>query len=1150
MAATRTRKRLDHEPSRHEKIRFRREEITNLDALPSAADLHPDLIRRRTAPRTLKLAFKLLASLVGLLLLLLALGYGVASWGLGRESFRAEAAKAIQAAAGPGVSASIGPARIVLDATQLLAVEVADTRLSSEATGDVVVDAGAIRLGLNLPALLSGKLLLGSAKLTDARIMPASMPSGDKRDWLAPVRDARGLIDPGKVAAATFDALHVAFDKVRAGTARRLALDDVEVILPQGGEVQRIKVLSALMTEISPGQLSFTAALDVDQRDISLEGIAARDAVSGRIELVDIAATMTDSRAATTGTTAADAPAAGSRLGATEFAIKGEEGAGAGPSRLSLTFTAADSQLDLGSRGVMPGEIGLAASISTDSPSVEVGSLRLATGRSSYDFNGAFGPKPATDGNEAPVYRYELISNESTLAPIDSNEPALRFATRVAGTYDAAASLLKADQIGVRSSAGEAIGSATVEFLAGKAPGIALALGLRDMPVTQVKQLWPWFTARSARNWVRDHLFGGQVKEGQIQFNVVAGRLGNGVPLSADEISGRFSIAGSRFDTAGLIPPIRDAVGSVEFRGNDVDVALASGTVYMPSGRTVSASNGTMRIVQANKPPVIGDLDIDVTGAADAITELVSYEPINAMRHINMTADDFSGQVSGHVKADIPLQKGIDSSKLDWLVTLNYQDLAIARPLDGQMMTEADGTIAVSPKKAVISAKGKLNGVPAEVDMVEPLRPDGPPRDRKVALVLDDKARNALAPGLSEMVSGPMRVKLDSDKPGVRAIEADLTDAKLNVPWAGWSKGAGIPAKATFVMKTEGSTTTLSDFELDGKSFSVDGAVTLSSGSLSSAQFSSVKLNRDDNVSVYVKRNGKGYAVSVKGASLDARSLIKQFTSDTETANKTTGSGAGGGVTIDADVKSLGGFHGERFSNVKLDYSGAGSKVNGLSVSAVATSGAPISIENSTEDGRRSMKVTSTDAGAVLRFLNIYENMRGGGLSISLSGSGDGPMQGPLDVRDFQVVNEPRLASIVSTRPAGDSRSLNDAVKRDIDTSRVEFERGFARVEKGKGYLKIAEGVLRGPLIGTTFQGTLYDREGNMEMTGTFMPAYGLNRLFGELPLIGLILGNGNDRGLIGVTFKLTGDANSPKLHVNPLSVIAPGIFRSIFEYR
>ena len=66
-------------------------------------------------------------------------------------------------------------------------------------------------------------------------------------------------------------------------------------------------------------------------------------------------------------------------------------------------------------------------------------------------------------------------------------------------------------------------------------------------------------------------------------------------------------------------------------------------------------------------------------------------------------------------------------------------------------------------------------------------------------------------------------------------------------------------------------------------------------------------------------------------------------------------------------------------------------------------------------------------------------------------------------------------------------------------------------------------------------------------MTGTFMPAYGLNRIFGELPLVGALLGNGRDRGLIGVTYKLSGNANTPVLEINPLSVIAPGIFRSIF---
>ncbi|MGO4843666.1 hypothetical protein AB4144_66460, partial [Rhizobiaceae sp. 2RAB30] len=79
---------------------------------------------------------------------------------------------------------------------------------------------------------------------------------------------------------------------------------------------------------------------------------------------------------------------------------------------------------------------------------------------------------------------------------------------------------------------------------------------------------------------------------------------------------------------------------------------------------------------------------------------------------------------------------------------------------------------------------------------------------------------------------------------------------------------------------------------------------------------------------------------------------------------------------------------------------------------------------------------------------------------------GDGPMRGQIDATDFWVVNEPRLASIVATTPPGDDRSLNQAVKRDIDTSRVKFERGFSMIEKGPGSLVLDRGMLRGPLIG------------------------------------------------------------------------------------
>lgn len=160
------------------------------------------------------------------------------------------------------------------------------------------------------------------------------------------------------------------------------------------------------------------------------------------------------------------------------------------------------------------------------------------------------------------------------------------------------------------------------------------------------------------------------------------------------------------------------------------------------------------------------------------------------------------------------------------------------------------------------------------------------------------------------------------------------------------------------------------------------------------------------------------------------------------------------------------------------------------------------------------------------------------------------PLAGQIDVRNFAIVNEARLQSIVSKPPPGADRSLNQAVRRDLDVSQAKFERGFARVEKGADYLSVSDGVVRGPTIGSTFQGKVFDGDGNMAITGTFMPAYGLNRIFGEIPILGQILGNGRDRGLIGITFKLSGKTSEPQLAINPLSIVAPGIFRSIFEYR
>ncbi len=1133
---------LDQELPQHEKIRFRRAEITDLSAMPSAGCAPP--LGRAAFRRRFRWLKRGALALLALVLLAVAGIYAIGASGVGTARLQQEAENAIRRLAETDVRVTGGAAGITLDGSSFLALQVKDVSLTT-AEGKPMVQAGAVRFGMRALPLVTGEVRLTSARISDARIDLATLPAG-KGDWTAALRNGQGLIDPDKVIVAVFDAVREALDAVKLESVRNIRLVNVELVLPADAGVRSVKIAEAVVRQAGADRMELSTTATVDGRTVTLAGLAARDPQTLRI--VDLDATIELSGPKLEPFW----PGAGHEPGAGTLRLTGSEGTGDTPSRLQASLNMEGTALDLGTRGLLAADIAMQATLEAGSNKVDIGRMLVRTGRSSFAFQGSIGPRPPeTSAGERPAYRYDFVSDGSMLAPDDSSEPALRFLSRIAGVYEVESRKLIADTIAVRSGSGsgsEAVGMATVEFAEGATPGLFLALNVHDMPVSHVKQLWPWMAAGSARQWVLKNLFGGRVPQASLRYDVAPGRLGSGLPLTAEEVSGRFDVEGSRFDTAGRIPPVRDAVGRVEFEGTQVRISLESGTVYMPSGRIAAASNGTLVVDDANVRPVIGKLDIDVEGDADAIVELASYEPINAMRYVGMKPEDFSGRVTGNVKADIPLQAGTDTSKLNWLVALDYKDLALAREFDGQSVADADGSIVVDPRKATIAATASLNGIPAEVNLVEPLQSSGVERSRKVALILDDKLREKFMPGLSSLLAGTIKVALENRPDGARAVSTDLTAAKLTIPWAGWSKGTGISAEASFQMKTEGGTTRLSDFYLDGKSFSARGDVVLSGGAFSSATFDRIRLNREDDIAVSVRRSGSGYKVDVSGASLDARALIKQFSADAGASGKA--SGKTDAISLSADIGTITGFHDEVLKGLKLSYDAVGSRIDGLEASAATSSGATVTAQGSASGGQRSLSMRSADAGAILRFLDIYRHVRGGGISIALQGTGDGPLRGKVDARDFLVVNEPKLASIVSTTPAGDSRSLNQAVRGNIDASRVQFERGFTEVEKGTGYVRLANGVLRGPLIGTTFQGILYDQNDNMDMTGTFMPAYGLNRIFGELPLVGAILGNGRDRGLIGVTYRLRGNVKKPELEINPLSVIAPGIFRSIFEYR
>jgi hypothetical protein len=194
------------------------------------------------------------------------------------------------------------------------------------------------------------------------------------------------------------------------------------------------------------------------------------------------------------------------------------------------------------------------------------------------------------------------------------------------------------------------------------------------------------------------------------------------------------------------------------------------------------------------------------------------------------------------------------------------------------------------------------------------------------------------------------------------------------------------------------------------------------------------------------------------------------------------------------------------------------------------------------QNGSPQIEISTSDGGALLSFLDLYHRMESGALTASVL-MGQGRSDGAIKISDFYLRNEPAMRRLVMQ---GASRADDKGTLR-FDPDAVKFARVQSGFTWANGRLTMRDGVMSGPETGLTVDGYIDVARDRIDVSGTFVPAYGLNNLVSNIPVIGVVLAGGEHEGMFAVSFRVTGAFSAPVLTVNPLSVIAPGLLRKLF---
>jgi hypothetical protein len=665
------------------------------------------------------------------------------------------------------------------------------------------------------------------------------------------------------------------------------------------------------------------------------------------------------------------------------------------------------------------------------------------------------------------------------------------------------------------------------------------------IPVDRLGDYWPIAFADGGRAWALANLSKGTID--------VAAEFGLSTPgrdlaqLKVDRMVGTIDYRGMNVRYMPQMPELEGVSGKARYENGMLRFDVASGTAagLRTSDATIVLSG------LADPPPQRASIRMPITGPAQDVGRFLARPKLGLPKDVLYDARRLGGDVSVDLSLDFPLLNALTVSELDIKAEATLSRFSLRNAIGNVDLSDASAQVKYANSELSISGTGKLDGSPVDIAWRSLFAAKAPFRQRYEVKGTIPAALIAKAglPSLEPWLTGPIGTTLHYQVGPNGSSEVvgrfEIKGAHASAPPLDWTKEPGVDGqiRLTARLAAGGKVQTI-DYDARSNGLLAAGQVRFAGdNTVQQVVLQQFRVGRTD-VAGEWKRTPGGVEVALRGAAIEMPRVRHALKSRHEAAARDP---AGAAAVSHASTK-LSLQIGQVLTEIgTLGYANGRAELVGETiVSADVTFGAGQGSTFRVTPGNpgRSVFLYVANFGAMLRDAGWIDGLAEGYLHIEGRYRDHSPtalLDGKLKMGPFRLQ---RVA------PRGNIGTLNSAID-GLDRAGnglQQFDGLQAGITKSGDRIQISNGHTSGQSIGLTARGWVDLRTDTAQLSGIVVPAFALNNLLSNVPLLGTLLTGGKDGGLFAVSYQLYGPFSDLKTDVNMMSAMAPGALRDLFN--